>query len=221
MAQSCSVLAVLEPLAEVTSYRRGQKIYAQNDPANHWYCVIVGMGRKCAITANGDRQIVDFLLPRDFFGFTARANHAFAVEAVVEGTVIVRYPRNRIEILADSHAELGRLIRLKAFEAISRSQMRMLLLSRATAHERVGLFLIEMADRLSGGAADAVALPMSRYDIADYLGLSVETVSRAMTALRYRKAIVLTGAHQVRILDRDTLEKGAMTYSKGTVGYGR
>ena len=83
----------------------------------------------------------------------------------------------------------------------------MLILGRATAQEKVGSFLIEMAERLSG-ATDAVALPMSRYDIADYLALSVETVSRALTDLRHRKAIVLTGAHHVKILDRGALENG-------------
>ena len=87
MASQWPCFAVTESFAQNTSYRRGQQIYAQNDPANHWYRLIFGMVRKCAITAGGERQIVDFLLPGDFFGFTARDKRVFAVEAVVEGTI--------------------------------------------------------------------------------------------------------------------------------------
>lgn len=95
-------LKVMEPLAASMAYRRGQQIYGQKDPAEHWYRVVSGAARKCALLANGRRQILDFMLLGDFFGFTDRAKHAFAVEAIVEGTIVVRYPRRRLEMLADS-----------------------------------------------------------------------------------------------------------------------
>jgi CRP/FNR family nitrogen fixation transcriptional regulator len=93
-----------------------------------------------------------------------------------------------------------------AFEAISRSQAQLLIVGRLTATEKVGGFLLAMSGRLSVGPADVVALPISRYDIADYLAISVETVSRSLTELRRRGLIAFTGTRRVRIIDRNSLE---------------
>jgi CRP-like cAMP-binding protein len=193
-------------LAATTRYRRGQEVYAPEDPAEHWYRVISGMARKCAIKADGRRQIVDFLLPGDFFGLITRHQHRFAVEAVTDGTEVARYPRGKIERLADFDPRVGRLIREAAFEAISRSQARMLILGRMSAQEKVGAFLMEMAERSRAGAARGLVLAMSRYDIADYLGLAAETVSRTLSDLRQGGAIRFEGAHRVRIIDPAALE---------------
>ena len=198
----------LRSLALMTSCHRGQEIYGPDQPAEQWYCVISGLARKYALAPGGRRQIVDFLLPGDFFGFTARDRHVFAVEAVLEGTVVARYPRRRLEMIADSDPELARMLRDVAFEAMSRLQARILILGRTTAVEKVGAFLVEMAERLPGGTAEMVALPMSRYDIADYLALSVETVSRALTDLKHSGAITLAKTRRVRINDRAALEEG-------------
>jgi CRP-like cAMP-binding protein len=148
---------------------------------------------------------VDFLLPGDFFGFTTWIPHRFSVDAVIEGTVVVYYPRRRVEMIADSTPEVGRLIREMAFNAISRSQARMLILGRMTARQKVGAFLVEMAEHSSDEAV-VVALTMSRYDIADYLALSVETVSRVLTDLRLRGVIKLMDRHKVWIADPNALE---------------
>ena len=201
-------LGALGCSATTMRYGRGEEIYAPDDPAEHWYRMIAGMARKCAIKADGRRQIVDFLLPGDFFGLVTRHEHRFAVEAVLNGTEVARYPRGKIERLADFDARIGRRIREAAFEAISRSQSRMLILGRMSASEKVGAFLVEMAERSRPGAPEAVALAMSRYDIADYLGLAAETVSRTLSELRQSGAIRLEGAHRVRILDRAALEQG-------------
>jgi CRP/FNR family transcriptional regulator, nitrogen fixation regulation protein len=202
VARRWACLAAMEPFGEVTSFHRGEEIYAQRDPAQHWYRVLGGMARKFAITAGGERQIVDFLLPNDFFGFTAHDKRAFSVEAVTEGTVVARYPRHRVEAVADCDPRVGRLIRETAFQALSRMQARMLILGRTTAAEKVSAFLAEMADRSGDRPAESFVLPMSRYDIADYLALSVETVSRALTELQHRGAIVLVSTHRVKIVKR-------------------
>lgn len=201
-------LTALESLATFMSCRRGQDIYGPGDPSQYWYRVVSGLAKKCAETASGQRQIVDFLMPGDFFGFTARTEHEFAVDVLVDGTVIARYPRRRLEMLADSNPELGRLIRQVAFKAIARLQERMLVLGRTTALEKVGRFLIEMADRFSDASEEVIVLPMSRYDIADYLAISVETVSRALTDLRHRGTIRFANTRRVRIVDRDALQEG-------------
>lgn len=207
-------LEVMETLSAITLCRRGQEIYRPEDPADHWYRVVCGLARKCAVMADGRRQIVDFLLPGDFFGFTAHDVHAFAVEAVVEGTVVTCYPRRRMEMLADSDPEVGRRIRALAFEATSRLQSRILILGRTTALEKVSSFLLEMSERSADGTGEALVLPMSRYDIADYLALSAETVSRALTDLKHRGAISLTGTHRVRIVDRNALGDGSNDFAK-------
>lgn len=193
-------------LAATSRYCRGDEVYAPEDPAEHWYRVTSGMARSCAVRADGRRQIVDFLLPGDFFGLITKHQHRFAVEAVTNGTEVARYPRGKIERLADFDPRIGRLIREAAFEAISRSQARMLILGRMSAVEKVGAFLIEIAERSHGGAREEIVLSMSRYDIADYLGLAAETVSRTLSDLRRSGAIRLEGTHRVRIVDRAALK---------------
>ena len=91
-----------------------------------------------------------------------------------------------------------------AFESISRSQARLLILGRVTAREKVHAFLDEMAHRSFDGRTNAVVLPMSRYDIADYLAISVETVSRALTELKRRGTIRTAGTRRIQMLDRAT-----------------
>lgn len=210
--------ALLDAVAAISSCNRGQDIYRPGDAAGYWYRVVAGLVRKCADTANGQRQIVDFLMPGDFFGFATGKEHQFGANAAVNGTVIARYPRRRLEMLADADPELARLIRQIAFKAISRLQDRMLVLGRTTALEKVGAFLIEMASRSSDGATEVVVLPMSRYDIADYLAISVETVSRSLTDLKHRGSISLTNTRQVRIVDREALTEAAMSAGIGIAG---
>jgi CRP/FNR family nitrogen fixation transcriptional regulator len=201
-------LEALESLAMVTSFHRSQEICGQDQPAEHWYCIVSGAARRSVIRADGRRQIVDLLLPGDFFGFTARDEYDFTVEAVVEGARVATYPRCRIEMLADSDPRLARELRQVAFEALSRLQSQLMILGRITALEKVGSFILEMARRLSDGRGDSVVLPVSRYDIADYLAVSVETVSRSLTDLKHRGVISLSGTRKVKIVDRDALEEG-------------
>jgi CRP/FNR family transcriptional regulator, nitrogen fixation regulation protein len=199
-------LGAMESLAIASRYANGEAVYRCNDPVEYWYRIVAGAARKSALTADGYRHIVDFLLPGDLFGFGARGLRPFCVEAIVPGTLVVRYPRRSVEQLADSDPRIARGIRESAFDSIARLQRRMVILSRTSAIERVGAFLLEMADRGHGTPPHTVFLPMSRYDIADYLGMAVETVSRALTELRSRRAIVLRGVRRIHICDRSALE---------------
>jgi CRP/FNR family nitrogen fixation transcriptional regulator len=201
-------LKSLDQLAVMTLCHRGQEICSQGRPADHWYCVISGAARRCIIRLDGRRQIVDLLLPGDVFGFTSGEEYDYTVEAVAEGTVVASYPRRRVEMLADADPQLAREIRKIAFLALARLQTQLLILGRITALEKVGSFILEMATRLSAERGNTVALPMSRYDIADYLAVSVETVSRALTDLKQRGVIKFSGTRIVRIIDRDALEEG-------------
>jgi CRP-like cAMP-binding protein len=188
-------------------YHRGDIIYAPDDRAEYWYGVVCGMARKCALTADGRRQIVDFLLPGDLFGLITRHEHRFTAEAVTDNTAVARYPRREIERLADFDPRIGRCIREAAFDSISRSQVRIVILGRMSAIEKVGAFLIEMAERTGDGPIKGVALSMSRYDIGDYLGLAAETVSRILSDLRQSGAIRLEGTHRVIIVNRQALDE--------------
>jgi CRP/FNR family nitrogen fixation transcriptional regulator len=198
----------LDSLATIIPCRRGQEICGQGRPAETWYCVLSGAARRYVIRLDGRRQIVDLLLPGDCFGFSANGDYDFAVEAVTDETVVAGYPRRRAEMLADSDPRVSREIRQAAFEALSRLQSQLLIVGRITALEKVGSFILEMAARLSCADSKRVALPVSRYDIADYLAVSVETVSRSLTDLKHRGVIRLSGTRTVEIMDREALEDG-------------
>ena len=198
----------LDALAVIVPFHRGQEICSQGRSVEHWYFLISGAARRCAIRADGRRQIVDLLLPGDFFGLAFGDQSDATIEAVAENTVVASYPRPRIEVLADSDPKIARELRDIAFKALSRMQTQLLILGRITALEKVGSFLLEMSARLSNGDTERVALPISRYDIADYLGVSIETVSRALSDLKQRGAIKLLSTRTVSIVHRDVLEEG-------------
>jgi CRP/FNR family nitrogen fixation transcriptional regulator len=173
----------LDPFAKIMACNRGQEIPNNAGPSGHWYCVIAGAVRRCAVRSDGRRQIVDLMLPRDFF-FVSDNQNEETIEAIVA---------------------FARELRDVAFQSLTRSQAQLLIIGRVTALEKVGSFLLS----LDGRAPDAdgqVVLPVSRYDIADYLAVSVETVCRALTDLRHRGVIALAGKRTIKILNRSALE---------------
>ncbi|HEY0939734.1 MAG TPA: helix-turn-helix domain-containing protein [Steroidobacter sp.] len=199
----------LEILATRTEVAVSERLYSAGEAADAWYRLMTGAACECIQTADGRRQIVDFLLPGDLFGFCSRARHECSVQIIAEGTSLARYPRRYAEELASLDPEVAQVVRRRAFESISRLQSRTVLLGRTNALEKISAFLLEMIERTSAGASDDLVLPMSRYDIADYLAMAVETVSRALTTLKALDAITLANSRQVRITDRDALESRA------------
>jgi CRP-like cAMP-binding protein len=195
----------LASLSRIIYCRRAERIYRQGDAIEYWYRVISGVVRTCTVLDNGRRQIVELLLPGDFFGFAGPDIYAFTAEAAVHGTMVARYSRRRAEMLADSDPVLSRRIRELAFEAIFRSQARTLVFGQITAAQKVGRFVMDLAKRQCDGQVDHLELPISRYDIADYLGLSVETVCRALRSLQDRGVIAFAGPHRLRIVDYHAL----------------
>jgi CRP-like cAMP-binding protein len=166
--------------------------------------VASGIAGRCAVLADGRRQIVDLLVPGDFFGFYAGDAHRFSVEAVTNKTSILRYPRQSVEAIVEANPKLQYCVRQMAFEAILRLDARVLTVGRMTAVEKVGSFLLEMAERFPQSGM-RIALPISRYDIADYLGLSMETVSRSLAELKRRGSITFSGPHRVTVLNPNEL----------------
>ena len=142
-------LEKLASIAVVRKCHRGQEICSQGQPAEYWYRVTSGTARRCVAQPDGRRQIVELLLPGDFFGFTALTEYDSTVEAVVEGTIVASYPRRRVEMLAEADPQLSREILQVTFEALSRLQAQLMILGRITATEKVSSFLLKMAGRLS------------------------------------------------------------------------
>ena len=197
-------LASLASMRSVSSYDKAESMCSEASPADHWYCILAGAARKYTVLRDGRRRIIDFLLPGDYFGFRERYCELLATDAVIDGTVVARYPRREVEAAADRDPELAREIRDIMLDAMSRSHARLLILGRVRSIEKVGAFLSEMVER--GCDRQTIDLPMSRYDIADYLALSVETVSRALSRLRREHAIRFIDRHRISILDRRLLE---------------
>jgi len=201
------VQTAFEALATHVRFEHGDSIYQSASSEDFCYRVLSGAVRKCAVTSGGHRRIVDFLLPHDLFGLGEDRRHRFALEASVNDTTIARYPRSFIERLADSDPRVARQIREAACASIDRLEGRMLILGLGRARERVCAFLLDLAGRLDHRRSEAeICLPMSRYDIADYLAMAVETVSRVLTQLRLEGVIYLSSQRSVRICDWDALQ---------------
>ncbi|HVU31006.1 MAG TPA: helix-turn-helix domain-containing protein [Sphingomicrobium sp.] len=167
-------------------------------------CVLSGAVRKFALRPNGQRQIIDVTVPGDFLGF-APSDPAFFLEAVSNDTRIACFTRAQVETLAAGSAAVSALIDNCAAEAIRRLEHHLLVQSRVTAREKVRAYLGEMARRMKTAHAKAITLPITRYDIADHLGIAVETVSRAMTGLRRRGSIRLKTPRDIEIRDPSML----------------
>ena len=182
---------------------RDRELHAQGDTAEFCYRVISGCLRTVRLMEDGRRQVGAFLLAGDCLGFDALDTYDFAAEAVSDA-VIRRYRRREVEALTERHPALARRLRAMAAQDLRDAYGRMLLLGRKTASERVASFLLEMAARQGLGrqpGARKVALPMSRVDIADHLGLTVETVCRMVTHLRRDGTIAIeTGGVELRSL---------------------
>lgn len=186
--------AQMQPLS---FYLAGAEIYADGERAEAIYQVEFGAIRIYRLLADGRRQISAFHLPGEIFGFEADHAHHFFAEAIVSTSL----RRFRIAPGADISRDLLPL----ALRSLMRAQDHLLVLGRNTAIERVAAFLIDMAERQGGSGH--VDLPMSRMDIGDYLGLTIETVSRVFSRLKERKIIKLTNSRSVEILKWDALRQ--------------
>jgi CRP/FNR family nitrogen fixation transcriptional regulator len=196
-------MLALEPIGTRLTLTRNQEIFGEGERADYCYKVISGAVRICKTLADGRRHIASFHFAGDFFGFEGLSQRHYTAEAITE-VVFVRYPRAAVERLAEQQMAFGRRLREMAFSSLAEAHGRMLCLGRKTAQERVASFLIDMADRL--GDEEPIELPMSRGDVADYLGLTLETVSRVLSAFRRVGAIALPTAHSIDLLDRAALE---------------
>jgi CRP/FNR family nitrogen fixation transcriptional regulator len=185
-------------------YERGIEIYGQAEPADYIYQVVDGAARSHKLLSDGRRQIGAFHLPGDIFGLENSAVHRFTAEAIVDTTVRLM-KRCSLEHAAETDALVALDLLNMTTSNLQHAEDHMLLLGRKTSLERVAAFLLEMDRRLT--AAGVLALPMSRRDIADYLGLTLETVSRALSHLHSKGILNFLGQtqRQIVLLDRARL----------------
>ena len=184
---------LFEMIGASMSFARNAEIYGENEPAEYLYKLVSGSVRTSKILNDGRRQIGAFYLPGDTFGLEVGGEHALAAEAITDAKVIV-VKQSAVEALAARDSEVARQLRTMTGRELQRMQHHILLLIRS-AKERVAGFLLEMAARVK--CNDEIELPMSRQDIADYLGLTIETVSRTLRILENSAAIALPNSRRV------------------------
>ncbi len=185
------------------SYPRNTEIFGENEPADYVYKVVSGSVRTYNILSDGRRQIGGFYMAGDIFGIEFDGEHSSAAEAITDVKVLV-LKRSALDALAGRDAAVARELFALTARELRRVQDRILLLIKS-AQERVAGFLHEMAKRASGG--NAIDLPMSRQDIADYLGLTIETVSRTLTSLECAAAIEVPSSRRIVLRNRLALSR--------------
>lgn len=200
--QFCALTGHAGLVASEFSYRKDEEIYGEDEPAEYVYQVIRGAVRTYKLLSDGRRQIGTFLLPGDVFGLETDINHRLAAEAIIDTTVRL-VKRSSLEHAAEVDVQVARKLWSMTAGELRHAEDHMLLLGRKNAMERVANFLLEMDRRLDG--AGMMALPMCRRDIGDYLGLTLETVSRALSQLHDEGVLGFSGARQIVLRNRQRL----------------
>lgn len=201
-AREHTLAAAFEMLGAPIQYKRNTEIYGEGEIAEYLYQVVTGAVRIYKVLEDGRRQIGAFLRQGDVFGLEAGEEHAFSAESIVDCTIRVA-KRSGIAATAARDSDVAADLLASTARSLRGAQEHMLLLGRKTAEERVASFLLKMA----GVAERIIELPMSRQDIADYLGLTIETVSRTFTHLENAATIELPSSRRVLVRNRGGLQR--------------
>ena len=183
----------------VMGFARNEEIFGEEEPADFVYRLVSGVVRATRMLSDGRRQVAGFYFPGDVFGLETGDIHGTCAEAITECQVaLIR--RSVLERSAERDIAAARELWSITAQALDRMQAHMLLLGRRGAVERIAVFLLEMEVRTAG--CGVVDLPMSRIDIADYLGITFETVSRGLTQLERDGIIALPSSRHIELRDR-------------------
>ncbi|MFN4088531.1 MAG: Crp/Fnr family transcriptional regulator [Alphaproteobacteria bacterium] len=199
-------LAELNAIVTEVNLAPQQAVFFEGDPALYAFSVTRGVARLSKMLPDGRRQVTGFLYPGDFLGFAYHDAYAYTAEAVTD-LRLCRFPRQKLTALFDAHPKLERRMLAIASNELELAQDQMLLLGRKHARERLASFLLNLSERAvrHGEPPDPIELPMNRTDIADYLGLTIETVSRTFSQLIQRGVIRALTTHRIALKDRDAL----------------
>ncbi len=200
--QFCALTGHAGLVATEFSYQKDEEIYGEDEPAEYAYQEIRGAVRTYKLLSDGRRQIGAFHLPGDVFGLESGTTHRLAAEAIVDTTVRL-VKRRSLEQAAGTDVKVAQKLWTMTASDLRHAEDHMLLLGRKNALERVANFLLEMDRRLA--VAGMMALPMCRRDIGDYLGLTLETISRALSQLHGEGVLGFSGARQIVLRNRQRL----------------
>jgi CRP/FNR family transcriptional regulator len=200
-------LHFLASVARKQTIPKGRGFIEEGDPARHFFNLNHGAVKLFKSLPDGRRQITGFMGAGDFLGLAAGQTYCFSAEALDE-VRLCRFDRMELRQVFGAFPLLERRLLDVASHELVAAQEQMLLLGRKTALERFASFLLAWSGRSGPCAADSkLALPMTRADLADYLGMTFETVSRSISALKRRKLIDTDAAHHITILDPVGLEQ--------------
>ena len=198
-ADRSGALATMGPML---CFAQDREIYGEGDAADSFFQVVEGVVRTCKFLSDGRRQIDAFHVAGDVFGFEAGVEHRLSAEAVCDCR-LASHRRRGVEELAATDPALSRQLFSVAMQSMTRAQDHSLLLGRRSAVEKVAAFLMEWAGHAAGcqtiTLAPTITLAMTRQDIADYLGLTIETVSRTLSQLERDAVIEIPTARQIRL----------------------
>jgi CRP/FNR family nitrogen fixation transcriptional regulator len=190
-------------LGSVHNFTQDHEIYSEGASADYFYKVVSGVVRTCKFLVDGRRQIDAFHIPGDVFGLESAQEYRLSAEAVTDCTVVA-FRKSKLESLAASDRSVSQELLAFAMDSMIRAQEHSLLLGRRGAVEKVAGFLLDWSEK--SASQGTVSLAMTRQDIADYLGLTIETVSRTLSQLERDSVIELPSARQIRVRNLDTLE---------------
>ena len=193
-------LEALDKIGIKLRFARNETIFSEGEEAAFSYRVVSGAIRLCKHLIDGRRQISDFVLPGDYCGFLQLDEHRFTAEATSD-LEVTAYPHRQVEVLGESMPSMRHRLTDFLSRRLMGIQDHLIMVGRQTAKERVLSFLIRLAENAGANDSEAVELPMNRQDMADYLGLTIETVSRVVTELKRLRLVTFPELHESTIAD--------------------
>lgn len=197
----------LKALAQIGTKVRigsGKTIFNEGDPAEFAYRLVSGLVRLCKHLSDGRRQIVQFLFPGDFFSFMELTDHSLTAEAVSD-VVLISYPARQIANLGKAKPSVRERFLTLLSERLRHMHDHLMMLGRQSATERVASLLLLLFERTGTDEDETLGATMSRQDMADYLGLTIETVCRVLSKFKRQRVVGISSTHQLTLLDRDGL----------------
>ncbi len=203
-------LKMLDTFAEQKKIAAGKYLFDQNSPSDNVYNVISGSVTVERISSNGRRQIIGILYPGDFLGITNSDHYDYAVRSLTDAE-LYQFNRKRLYGLAKEVPHLKANIDQISSTIFARILDHLYILGQKKAHERLCFLFIQLLERQPGATPERIDLIVSRQDMADYLGLTIETVSRSLAKLKNDGVIAIPSLNHLNILDLDAVKELADT----------
>jgi len=203
-------LSALDTLGSVCRFRRGETIFGEGDELRSSYKIVSGAVRLSRITEDGRRQIVEFRTAGEFVGFEWNGQYALSAEAVRD-VVAVRFTRTRVDRMVEERSDVRDSLVALIRDELRSAHEHLITLGCQGAKERVANFLLQLARKARINDGDTLEVELGRQDMADYLGLTLETISRSLSEFKRIGAITLPKRRQIRILSRAKLRAQTVT----------